>query len=88
MQNEKEVPVEGVCVCVCVCVCACVFEWRSKQSRGICAKLGGKWTMRTMLKIVVYTLNSMEILISSWGRKEQMQGMTSAFCLLQKNHPG
>ena len=44
--------------------------------------------MRTMLKIVVYTLNSMEILISSWGRKEQMQGMTSAFCLLQKNHPG
>ena len=20
MQNEKEVPVEGVCVCVCVCV--------------------------------------------------------------------
>ena len=86
MQNEKEVPVEGVCVCVHVCVC--VFEWRSKRSRGICAKLGAKWTMRTMLKIAVYPLNSTEILISSWGRKQQMQGMTSAFCFLEIYHPG
>lgn len=83
MQNER-VPVEGVCVCAC----ACVFEWRSKQSRGICAKLGAKWTMRTMLKIAVYTLNSIEILISSWGQEREADAGDDLFLFLEIYHPG
>ena len=31
MQNEKEVPVEGVCVCVCVCVRVCLNGGANSQ---------------------------------------------------------
>lgn len=56
----------------------------TNEAEEICSELGGGWTMKAMFKMLLFTLNSIDILKGIWGSRGSVQGMTFTFCILKK----